>query len=292
MKKYLLILVLAISSILFLFSCDEQSDNSLFWGQTYHYSDFLFEKYKPVRMEQTLIFEFNEDAMKRWDNVLHFELVDVNTKKRVENVVLYKNGNVCEDNQLEIGISDNEVVVGLEFLPTAHEGRYMLALQPESLNGLDRIDAIELENGIVLEKEDIMNPLAKGMTLGLIAIAIILIVWIVIAHLFVNPGTYFNRVTFDYGSGEGRPIRMGSAYKLVCTNKSNKTSFLKKLFVGDVKYEVNDFWDTDFVITNGVRNKQIRFVGKDSYDINPDTVMKGDNFTVTNNKGEEVNIQL
>ncbi len=292
MKKHLFILVTAIFSILFLISCEERNDNSIFWGQTYYYSDFLSKKYKPVRMEQTLVFEFNEDAIKHWDNVIHFELVDINTKKRIDEVILYKNGTACKDNFLEISTSDNEVVVGIEFLPTAHEGRYMLALQPESLNGLDRIDAIELGNGIVLEKENIMNPLAKGMTLGFIALAIMLIVWIVIMHLFVNPRTYFNRVTFDYGSGEGRPIRMGSAYKLVCTNNSKKISFFKKLFVGDIKYEVNDFWENELVITNGIRNKQIRFVGKASYDINPDMVMKGDKFTVTNNKGEEVNIQL
>ena len=252
MKRYIQAFWAVMLAVALLSSCGRQDENSLFWGQTRQYSDFLFKKYIPSRMEQTLVFEFNEDALRQWDDVLTFELIDINTKRKIEDIILYKNGEICKDNLLNITAADKEVVVGIEFRPSAPEGRYMLALQPKSLNGLDRI----------------------------------------IAHLFVNPSTCFNRVYFDYGSGAGRPIRMGSAYKLVCTNKLKKTSFLTKLFVGDVRYEVNEFWDKDFVITNGVRRRQVRFEGRASYRVDPDRVMKGDSFAVTNSKDETVKIQL
>lgn len=292
MKRYIQAFWAVMLAVALLSSCGRQDENSLFWGQTRQYSDFLFKKYIPSRMEQTLVFEFNEDALRQWDDVLTFELIDINTKRKIEDIILYKNGEICKDNLLNITAADKEVVVGIEFRPSAPEGRYMLALQPKSLNGLDRIDAIELEHGIVIEKEDVMNPLAKGSMFVLTVIVIVLLVWIIIAHLFVNPSTCFNRVYFDYGSGAGRPIRMGSAYKLVCTNKLKKTSFLTKLFVGDVRYEVNEFWDKDFVITNGVRRRQVRFEGRASYRVDPDRVMKGDSFAVTNSKDETVKIQL
>ena len=243
-------------------------------------------------MEKTLVFEFNEDALKHWNNVITFELIDINTKKKIDDIILYKNGEICDNNLLNITTADNEVVVGIEFKPTAPEGRYILALQHKSLNGLDRIDAIELGQGIVIEKEDVMNPLAKGLIWGLTIFIIILLTWIAIAHIFINPSTYFNRVDFDYGSGAGKPIRMGSAYKLVCTNQRKKVSFFKKLLIGDVKYEINPFWDKEFVITNGIRRRQVRFEGKTNYGISADTVMKGDSFTVTNSRGETVRIQL
>ena len=292
MKRYVLAFFAVMLAVALLSSCGRQDENSLFWGQTRQYSDFLFRKYEPVRMEQTLVFEFNEDALRQWDEVLTFELIDINTKRKIEDVILYKNGEVCEDNLLNITAADREVVVGIEFRLSVPEGRYMLALQPKNLNRIDRIKAVELEHGIVIEKEDVMNPLAKGSMLVLALIVIILLAWIVIVHLFVNPSTCFNKVYFDYGSGAGRPIRMGSAYKLVCTNKSKKTSFLKKLFVGDVRYEVNEFWDKDFVITNGIRHRQIRFEGKAYYGIAPDSVMKGDSVIVTNSRDEKVQIQL
>lgn len=279
----------------FLISCKEQNENnSLFWGETHQYSNFLFKKYEPVRMEQTLLFEFNEDALERWNDVVSFELVDINTKKKIDDVILYKNGVACDNNILNITTADNdnEVVVGIEFKPTAPEGRYMLALQHRSLNGLDRIDAIELGQGIVIEKEDVMNPLAKWVMWVLVVLAVVLCAWIVVVRLFVHPKTYFNRVDFDYGTGLGKPIRMESAYKLVCTNKQAKRSFFNKIFIGDVKYEVNDFWDKDFVITNGVKRRQVRFEGKANYSISSDRVMKGDSFTVTNSRGEKVCVQL
>lgn len=292
MKRYVLVFLAVMQTIALLSSCERQDENSLFWGQTRQYSDFLFKKYEPVRMEQTLVFEFNEDALRQWDDVLTFELIDINTKQKIEDVILYKDGETCKDNLLNITAADREVVVGIEFRPSAPEGRYMLALQHRSLNGLDRIDAVELEHGIVIEKEDVMNPLAKGSMFVLTVIVFVLLAWIVIAHLFVNPSTCFNKVYFDYGSGADRPIRMGSAYKLVCTDKPKKTSFLKKLFVGDVRYEVNEFWDKEFVITNGIRHRQVRFEGKANYRIAPDSVMKGDSFTVTNSRNETVKIQL
>ncbi len=292
MKRQIFILWAAVSSLLLFTSCEKQNDNSLFWGQTRHYTDFLFKKYEPVRMEQTLVFEFNEDALKRWNDAIVFELIDINTKKRIDDVILYKNGEACANNLLKITTSDNEVVVGIEFKPTAPEGSYMLALQPNGLNGLDRIEALELDQGIVIEKMDVMNPLAKGTSIGLITILTVLVIWILIARLVVHPSTCFTRVGFDYGSGEGRPIRMDSAYKLVCTNKAKKVSFFHKLFIGDIKYEVNDFWDKDFTITNGVKHRHVRFEGRANYTISSDTVVKGDNFTVTNSNGQEVRIQL
>ncbi len=293
MKKHIFIFFAIVSVVFSFTSCQENNDdNLLFWGRTRYYSDFLFRKYEPVKMEQTLVFEFNEDALKAWNNVITFELIDINTKKKIDDVILYKNGEVCENNLLNITTSDKEVVVGIEFKSSAPEGSYMLALQHKSLNGLDRIDAIELEQGVIIEKEDVMNPLEKWVMCGFFTFVIVLLIWIAVVHIFINPRVCFNRVDFDYGSGAGRPIRMGSAYKLVCTNQKVKISFLKKLLVGDVKYEVNDFWDKDFVITNGMRYRQVRFEGKSNYGISSDNVMKGDNFIVTNSRGEKVRIQL
>lgn len=291
---YSVFLAVAIYVLMFLSSCKEQQDNynSIFWGSTRQYPNFLFKIYEPVKMEQTLIFDFNEDAIERWNGVISFELIDINTKQKVDNIILYKNGEVCERNILNITKNDNEVVVGIEFLPDAPEGRYILALQPKKLSGIDRIDAVELEQGIIIEKEDVMNPLAKWTIWVLILVSMVLLAWFVIVHKFINPKTYFSKVDFDYGLGAGRPIRMGYAYKLVCTNKNKKNSFWKKLFWGNVKYEVNEFWDKDFVITNGVRYRQVRFEGRTHYQISSNTVNRGDSFTVTNTRGHHVHIRL
>lgn len=277
------------SLICLLSSCSDS--NTVFWGETDCYSDFLFKKYTPVRMEKTLEFEWNEDAKRLWHKSIDFEIVEKSSGKPFKGIVVYKNGERCKNNILKITKADSEVVVGIEFAADAPEGNHILYLREKSLNGLDRIDKIELGEGIIVRKNNVFNPLAKWLTTSIIAILTILVVWIVLARFVINPAAKFSKVIFDYGDGE-RPVRMSGAYKLICTNKPVKISLFHKLFVGNVKVEVNEFWEHPVTIQSGARNR-IRFSGSATYNINTEdgVPVRREPVEITNESGKTIKVQ-
>jgi hypothetical protein len=272
-------------------SCKDEVKGEV-WGETQFYSNFLFKKYEPVKMEQTLEFEFNDDARRLVTNDIIFEVVEKDNNDHfvvVKDVVLYKNGEVCPDNMLKIKPTEIEVKLGIEFTETTREGNHTLYLREKGQSGLDRIDYLELADGFVVKKDDVYNPLGLLLFWALVTLAVILVVCFIVSRI-ANPVVKFSKVFIDYNDGAGeRKIKMGSAYKLLCTRKRTKFSIFSKFFVGVMKVEVNEFWTHPVTITSGTRN-HIRVSGLGEFELDNDETVRKEPFTITNDNGKKATI--
>jgi hypothetical protein len=301
MKTSKIFMLLAFFVMLFV-SCTnkgKKTNQSVFWGETNFYSDFPFQKYEPVKMEKTLEFDFNDDAQRLGFGNVEFEVIEkqVDEKNGKENIIpakgitLYKNDALCPNNILTITPNDKEAKLTIVFTKDAEEGNHTLFLRVKNNGGLDRIDDTELVSGITVRKNDIHNPLALLLFWITVAIVVILAVCFLLARIILHPPTKFSKVTIDYNDGSGdRTVKMGSAYKLLCTNKKTRFSVFSKFFIGVVKIEVNDFWTSPVTIQSGSRRNNIRVLNRGGFEINPDEIVRREPFTITNDSGKKVTI--
>lgn len=132
-----------------LYSCKKEVDASMLWGKTDYYTDFLFNDYEPVKMNKTMCFETNEDANGRVGNVKFgiYKKIEDNSYVTVKNEIrLYKNGILCEDNILLVTPQDKELELGIEFTPEAEEGVHKWFLKVLDNGGFDRINDYSMED--------------------------------------------------------------------------------------------------------------------------------------------------
>ncbi len=289
--KYILLIIISLQATLFI-ACNSVQSPIADWGKTKYYSDFWWEHYVPVKMEQTLILEFNDDAQKLFTEDAVFELVVKNANGQyqpTQKMILYKNNILCEGNRLRINKNDHEIVIGVEFLPEMSDGCYTLYLNPIEMGGLNRVEQIELQNGFNVQKITVMNPLAKKTMWITIAVIVSLIVWIIGSRI-INPNLKFSKISFDYNDGGGEIYRrVGGCYKIICTNTPKKISIFHRIFIGNIFVEVNEFWEQELSIKCGTTDN-LRLITRGDY-ILPDETIRKEMFVIKNDKQQIVNIE-
>ncbi len=283
-----------ITSVLILLftSCsDGVKDKAISWGVTDMYEDFLGWDYDTVYMNQTLVLDFNDDAKRLITQPIEFEIAEKDTAGKyipVRGIEVKKNGESCKNNCFSITTNDDSISLSIIFTTEAEDREYKLYLTEKDNGGLDVIDN-ELElDGFTVTKRSISNPLAKGLLIGIIILAIIIVTWIVVMRVFVNPNLKFSRVIVNYGDGERR-VNTGGCYKLVCTNRPIKVSALEKIFVGNIAVEVNEFWTKPLTIQCG-KSRRLRILGRSNYDISADMPVRKEEMTITNSDGKSATI--
>ena len=105
-------IVIAFIASIFVSCGEKEMDTSMLWGETDYYTDFLFKDYEPVKMTKTICFETNEDANGRVGNVkfgLYKKTEEESYIPVKDEIRLYKNNVLCEDNVLLITPQDKEV---------------------------------------------------------------------------------------------------------------------------------------------------------------------------------------
>lgn len=288
-----MLLGLGIVALLSGSSCGKQAESGVIWGETEFFSDFLMKKYEPVRMTQTLEFEFNEYARDMLSGAaLEFEIVEQTDGAAVpaQDILVYKNGELCPDNLLVVGVGEEEAELSIEFLPEARPGYHKLFLREKSLNGLDRIDYMELGDGIYVQKRDVVNPLKFIVLLALSILAAAAVTLIAVSHLVLNPHLRFSYVDVDYHDGCGeRRIRMKGSYKLVFTNESRRVSFLRKLFIGSIAFEQNEFWTGDLTV-KCKSGSYLRLTGTSNYTFDTDDFVRKEPIVITNANGRKATV--
>ncbi len=235
--------IFTLIAIIGTFSSCKEDVQGVIWGETEYYSDFIGYNYSPVIMEKVLELEFNDDAKRLIHNPVEFEVVELSEDGfyvKAEDIKVYKNGELCSENQFSIATTDTEVTIGIEFLPEASEGFHKVYIHERNLRGLDRVDYTEFGDGIVVKKENIINPLAWWLGIVLASLILIYLVWYVVV---IAQKPKVSRILLDYGDGCRKRIDMGGSYELVCTsNRRMKDGFFRKIFQGTRKFEYNDFW--------------------------------------------------
>ena len=294
MRKFYITFIVTLLSVTAFTSCDEAKESIADWGVTEYYTDFWWKKYTPNIMEQTLEFEYNDDAKKFFTGEVEFELKSKNQDgtfvSTTDYMLLYKNGELCEGNRMKIDVNDTEVVVGVEFKPESPEGCYTLILDPIDYGGLDYIEHIDLVEGFNVQKDDVFNPLAKqtsGVGTTLLAI---FVGWLFLSRLVIYRSVRFSKISFDYNDGCGEYMRrVSGCYKIVCTNRKQKVSIFHRIFIGKVYFEVNPFWEQEVTLSNGLRNN-IRISTRGDYNL-PDESIRKEMFVISNSEKKKVNIE-
>ena len=234
------------------FSCNKNEvDNSMLWGKTDYYTDFLFNKYEPVKMTKTICFKTNEDANGRVGNVkfsLYKKTEDDSYIPVSDEILLYKNDILCENNILLITPQDKEVLLSIEFTPKAEEGIHKWFLKVLDNGGFDRINeyAMDEESSPLLlewkaEKNDIVNPLKLGLNIFLLTLFSLLLVWFLIMKPILYPTFKIGNIQFTNDTYFSTK-RIYGARKLIVTNSSKRQSAINKLFTGKIVYEKNEFF--------------------------------------------------
>lgn len=234
-----------------LFSCKEEVDTSMLWGKTDYYTDFLFKDYEPVKMTKTICFETNEDADGRVGNVkfgLYKKTEEESYIPVKDEIRLYKNDVLCENNVLLITPQDKEVQLGIEFTPKAEEGVHKWFLKVLDNGGFDRINEYATEEDSLplllewkAEKNDIINPLKLGMNISLFVLFGLILIWFLIMKPIIYPTFRIGNIQFTNGSYFSTK-RIYGARKLVVTNSSKTQNAINKLLTGRIIYERNEFW--------------------------------------------------
>ncbi len=277
------IFILAAAAAAVFTSCSSSDDGSVDWGRTESYSDFLWCNYEPVRMERTLVMDFNADAQQLIKEPLRFELRNelTGTKPSTESVKLYKNGTLCPDGVVEVATSDAEVVLGIELNRDVDEGNYKYSLVLTNADVLDRLGNAEVHGSqrldalqIVCKKSDVMNPLAKGlMWTGIVLVALLLVWMLCLRSIFYPTFKARNFYIKPKGTKEDGHIRIRNYRAVVFASSVKKRqSALSKFFTNEIKYKISPEWDEPWELTPASKKKAVRLNVKGKYDATPKTL--------------------
>lgn len=290
--KLLLLFMLAVTFV----SCKDKKDVVIF-GETEWYKPWLWSKYEPIIMERTFELEFNEDA-KLWlkDTPLKFELRTIDDAP-VEDIKLYVNGELCENNVFTVSVDDVELKMGIELDDNIKEGNYNYIIKYLGSDDNVKLDVVSFEsfgydNSIQVKKKIVKNPVMVATISSAVLFMILCLLWLFVSRIIIWRATSFSTVYIDYNDGMGpKRIRMSGKYQLVCTNNNKaKDSLLSWIFKGSRQYEFNDFWTHDVVMYDGSRRNNIRVQGLKDFCLIGESIRK-ERFEIENDKGDKVIIE-
>lgn len=293
MKKLALYLSI-ICLVCLLSSC--QSEDLFGWGKSKCYNDSLLLKWKPVIMTRTLEFDFNETAKKRYaGKEFIFQVMERTSEsgKKVvaQNIKVYKNGELCPNNEFVVTPEESQVKVGIAFMREATPGEHVLFLECKSLDILDQFDSV-IEDGFVTKKNDVMNPADKGVMWLFIVLGGVYLLWLCFLRPICRPYVKFSRMEITYPNGEEHMIRTSGKTAVILTNPENakkyRQGFFSALFMTKHLVIVNEVW-TSTVTIKSKKGGYHRISGSVGY--TPDEPMRREPFTLITDEGARVKVK-
>lgn len=244
----------------FFISCNKANDEKVVvWGKTNTYSPFLWKKQVPDTLKQTLCFDFNDDAMKYMSEPLLLGVFKKDADgelRRVETdeMQLFVNGQAVEGNVIRVDASQKEIEAGVVFNPDAENKMHYWYIKPIYNAGLDRINDINTNDEdeavmeIRLRKRHVMNPLAEGLMWFGIMVLAALILWFVVFKRLFFPVFRVTRLQLTGPEPYLSQLKLKGCRQCILSANPKKQSLLNKVFVGEIKYEVNPLWTAPVVV--------------------------------------------
>ena len=277
MKKIFAILFFALVA-LGATSCQE----SYLWGETKYYKDFLWCKYTPVEMTQTIEFGLNSDGEKFFDSnkaYIKFKVVgkDGKTPKHID---ITFNGERCDDYTFVVRPNGESVSgrLGVIFHNDAPKGKYEYLIRYVDNRHISKVEIdgrdvyvgnYELEvgkniwgfglddsNPICVKKRDVTNPLLVGLIAGLVSFLAIVILWLV-ARRFIYPPIKLNSISFEGPDDFNGIFTFNKCHRMIFTNQNKRQGFFNWLFKGKTKYIYGAVWDSEIEIKQSLSNTVI-----------------------------------
>jgi len=266
MSRTIICTAAALVAVPLLLSCEKKEGDRVqpaqsYWGKQRVYKDFLWKKYKPDTLYQTLAFDFNEDARLFMGGPLVMALFDKDNgggyrRLSTDVATVVMDGKVCPDNLLEICPNCEHARVGVVFNPDAGEKTYHWHFLPIKGGGLDRINDVEIEkeNEPLMEvkaaKQNVVNPLALGLESFLVTALAILVLSIHFLRM-QNPPFKVNMITLEGPGQHMKSINLRGYRTLVLTSRSQRQGFVNQIFTGKIRYDIDGVWTADVVIKPG-----------------------------------------
>lgn len=288
MKKLYFACFLLLCSVAFL-SCNRPQEQYSTWGQTEHFSPFLWHRHTPDTLKKVLRYEFNEDAaVLNEPIVFSLYMIPEDTGKIVVvkanplDVELYIDGSISTDNTFRLmpEPGEHEVEFGIVLTKKLLEEKtidrdYQFVFKVEKNPGIDRINDFKIgnlkENQMVLEPnndnktpirirvEYVSNALKVGTLSTFFTLLALLVAYIVIVQVFTKKfnqlqlGKIFVTVDENRKNITRMQTSLKSSKEIVLTPVTQKQSFLKMLFFGKVSYVVVKGLPSEVKLTPGIR---------------------------------------
>lgn len=249
---------------------DVREFDEFFGKQVAYRSDFLWSKYTPDTLKQTLVFEQVEDAFTKPITLGLFEVRDSVSENQEsvksisepvgKEITLLVNGVPQKGSTFVVQPGTKELELGVVFTRgLAEERDYYWDLKVLDAGDLDMINesltTIEIPKLLTWEAEydTEMNPL-KELVLWICAIiAALLVLWFAVVRWIVFPTFSFSVLQIAYFEGENRKGRedctLRGARKVVCDASPKYQSGLNRFFCGRIVYLTNQFWATPVEFT-------------------------------------------
>lgn len=306
MSKIKYIFCIALMALLFSCRPDDEGirvTNSIDFGKVSYFKPFLFSKKEIHPLEKTLVFDFNEEAIKD-NSFVELTLTDRNTGNAVgrESVTMLVNGEETRNNKVRISPSllneANELTFGFLFHEGTPSGNHQWLLKVTD-SSLDRVDNIQLETqndpAVVLISTGFskqINPLLLGLYIFLAILLGLLLCWIIAIRHIMYPRFKIAAITVMEPYYEMYKPRL--CYKIIFTNRVEKQNFFQKLFTGEILYAVNEVWTEKWELVpknkNAVKpilNRNIMIEPFSPY------LSKQIDYTITiNNTGQKIKIRI
>ena len=240
-------------------NCSDKKKSIMLWGETECYDDFCFVKYVPDTLKKSICFNFNEDAKLFMQEHLQlgvFQKNDVGELIQLaENEVeIFVNGIKTDKNIIDVPSSVSELEVGFVLSKELANKIHYWFVKPIKDGGLDRINnniVNQGESDVILDiqvaKKHIMNPLVKGIWVVLTVILLSLLLWFLFFKTIFFPTFKVNRIDLMGPEPYINSIKIKRYRRLVLTSKTVKQGFIKKIFLGEIKYSINALWSADVV---------------------------------------------
>ena len=292
MRRFFSIAVLFIVAFLFV-GC--QGKEGVDWGETKFYKSSFLKSYKPVVMSRTLNFSLNEGASDMCNREFSFvvqEKLPSGKMDKAQGIIVYKNGEKCADNILRVKGGEGEVELGIEFTEVVEEGNHHYFLAAKSLNGLDNVRYIRLDEGFIAKKRDIMNPANKWLMLISMALVAIYLLWLILLRRIFYPHVKFSKVYVTYpGCSDDVVIKFNHRCKVIFTNKPKKQNFLHTMFMVRDEVIVNECWTSEVKLLPA-KHPYVKVVSRLSVDASPqERPERKETFYVYNDDNQKIGIQ-
>lgn len=306
MKNRVFAYLLLLCSVV-MFSCNRPHEEYSTWGQTEHFSPFLWHRHAPDTLRRSLKYEFNEDAA-GLDEPIVFSLYmtpedgSASFKADPLDVELYVDGVLSPDNTFSLKPEPGEhevefgIVLTVKLLESMDIDRdYQFVFKVEKNPGIDRINDFKIGNikssEMVLEPknddktpirirvERVANALKVGTLSTIFTILALIIAFIIIVQIFTKR---FNQLQLnklyvtidDNRKGITRmKTPLTSAKEIVLTPNDQSQSFFKMLFLGKVSYIVVRGLPSEVRLTPGSRAQVNANYKRTDYSVST----KGDN---------------
>lgn len=280
------------------------------WGETKYYEDFLWCKYEPVEMAQTIEFELNSDGKKFFDSekaYIKFKVTgkDGRTPKYVD---ITFDGKRCDDYTFVVKPNGESVSgrLGVIFHNDAPKGKHELLIKYVGNNHISKVEVdgkeinvsnytlekgknvlgfgLDADNPICVKKREVTNPLLLGLLIALGVFVGLVVAWLV-ARRFIYPPLK-GYVSFAGPGSYGGFFASKRYVRMIFTNQTKKQGFLNRFFKGRTKYFCGAVWDTPIEIRRSGR-RNIVLISSGNWVCNGGLLQRGLSYKIRNTKTKE-----